>query len=172
MKKKPVKKGRQKITEKALTPKRQRIMEALLNPEHRLKTITEICNICQVTRETYYQAFNNPEFVKIYTAESKKLGVKALAPMVNSQIKSALRGDVQAAKLVMTYIGEYADRQIFPDKKGDPQPINPVSADSMSLMDAAARCAWLLRTALERKRKAEKDSKSKEVAKNDASKTP
>ena len=38
------------------TPKEELLLEALLNPENRTKTITEICEIAGCSRRTYYTA--------------------------------------------------------------------------------------------------------------------
>jgi hypothetical protein len=155
MKKKQAKKTPQNSTKYRPTAAEKKLLEVLLNPEHRLKSVTEICGIAKIDRKTYYNSFDKPEFVTYFINKSKALIRKAHAGIINSCIRQALRGDATHAKLLLTMSGDYVDRHSFPDKHGEPQQIPPVVSTDMSLMDAAARTAWLLKTALDRKKAGE-----------------
>ena len=73
------------------TNKERKLLEVLLNPEHRLKNITEICTIAGVPRRAYYSAFAKPCFVNYYTKESRLLIKKSLGPIVNASVRAAVR---------------------------------------------------------------------------------
>jgi hypothetical protein len=147
--------GRRKLTEYRPTVAEQRVMEVLLNPDNRLKSVTEICQLANCSRQTYYNYFDKPEFVTYYINKSKALIKKAHAGIINSCIRQALRGDSAHAKLLLTMTGDYADRQVFPDKDGKPQPI----AGEVTIippLERSTRVAYLLGLGIERKKKAEK----------------
>jgi len=145
----------QKATKYIPSLAEQKLLEALLNPDNRLKSVTEICGIAKVDRKTYYRAFDKPEFVEYFTIQSKALIRKAHASIINSCIRQAIRGDSAHAKILLTMSGDYADRQIFPDKDGKPQPI----AGEVTIippLERSTRVAYLLGLGIERKKKAEK----------------
>ena len=106
-----------------MTVKERGLLETLLNPEHRLKPVEEICRISGCCKNVYYDAFKKDGFVKIYTTESKQLVSKALGPIINASIRQALRGDSAHTKILLSMEGVYADKHIFPDKEGNPQPV-------------------------------------------------
>lgn len=152
--------GKQKVTKYKPTIPQQRLLEVLLNPEHRLKSITEICNIAKVERMTYYRAFKNEDFCKYFDRESSALIRKAKASIINASIRAAQRGEAAHTKLLLTMTGDYADRTIFPDGKGKPQLINPQQSKvPMNYLEKATRVAFLLQKGIELKEKAEKDGK-------------
>ncbi|MNW61554.1 hypothetical protein D3C74_396230 [compost metagenome] len=53
------------------TRSEQALLEALLNPEHRIKSVTDVCKIAKVDRTTYYRAFAKPEFVEIMSIDEQ-----------------------------------------------------------------------------------------------------
>ncbi|MGP8153381.1 MAG: hypothetical protein ACLQBQ_04450 [Smithella sp.] len=155
-KKELIKKTPQKSTTYRPTVAEKRLLEVLLDPDHRLKSVTDICGVAKCDRHIYYTAFNKPAFVDYYTKESKALIKKAHSGIINASIRQALRGDAAHTKILLTMTGDYADRQVFPDKHGEPQQIAPPVSPDMPNMEAAARAAWLLGKALARKKEAEK----------------
>ena len=54
--------GLQCLTEYQPTVAEQKLLEILLSPEHRTKTVTDICKIANCSRPTYYDAMAKPEF--------------------------------------------------------------------------------------------------------------
>lgn len=150
---------KQKDTKYQPTLAQKKLLEVLLNPEHRLKTITEICNIADIERVTYYRSFENENFCKLFEKESKALIRKAKAAIINSSIRQAVRGDAAHTKLLLTMSGDYADRTIFPDGKGKPQSINPAPTVSLNFLERATRIAFILQKAIEYKKKVEESEK-------------
>lgn len=100
----------QNLTEYTPTAKEKDLLEVLLNPEHRMKSITDICKIANCSRQTYYESFNKPEFVKIYELKSKELVKQAVAPVINTFIREAQRGSFQHGKVLLEMAGMYAEK--------------------------------------------------------------
>jgi hypothetical protein len=148
-KKDSIKKTPQKSTEYRPTVAEKRLLEILLNPEHRLKSVTEICGLAKCDRHIYYTAFEKEAFLGYYTKQSKALIKKAHSGIINASIRAALRGDSAHTKILLSMTGDYAERKVFPDKNGDPQPITP-SVPAMTDMEAATRSAYLLSLAIAR----------------------
>ena len=55
--------------------------------------------------------------------------------------------------------GDYADRQVFPDKEGKPQTIGGGPTIILSPMELAAKVAYVLQAGIEAKKKAELEHK-------------
>jgi hypothetical protein len=158
-KKESIKKTPQKSTEYRPTVAEKRLLEILLNPEHRLKSVTEICGLAKCDRHIYYTAFEKEAFVDYYTKQSKALIKKAHSGIINASIRQALRGDFAHTKLLLTMTGDYADRQVFPDKEGKPQTIGGGPTIILSPMELAAKVAYVLQAGIEAKKKAELEHK-------------
>jgi len=101
----------QNVTEYELTPSEKKIIEALLNPENRMKKITDLCQTIGISRETYYKAFDKPGFVVKYKEMSKELVNKAVGPVINSFIKEASRGSFQHGKVILEMADMYREKQ-------------------------------------------------------------
>lgn len=161
-KNKPARKAPQKSTEYRPTLAEKKLLEVLLNPEHRLKTVTEICGMAGCDRHIYYDAFKKDGFCNLYDKESKALIRKAKASIIHASIRAAQRGDSAHTKLLLTMAGDYADRTIFPDKKGNPQPVGGTVNNNTILLnplEKATRIAFILQKAIEYKKKAEENEK-------------
>jgi hypothetical protein len=94
-----------------LTLSEEKLLEVLLNPENRMKSITDICDIAKCNRKTYYRAFAKQEFVDIYNAKSKELVKQAVASVVNTFIREAQRGSFQHGKVILEMAGLYTEKQ-------------------------------------------------------------
>ncbi|MDD3199342.1 MAG: hypothetical protein PHV95_09130 [Eubacteriales bacterium] len=98
------------LTEYKPTPKEESLLEVLTNPEHRMKTVTDICKIAKCDRSTYYDAFVKPGFIEIYKSRSKDLVGQAIAPVLNTFIREALRGSFQHGKVILEMADIYTER--------------------------------------------------------------
>jgi hypothetical protein len=103
-------KDEQSLTEYKPTEAEKRLLEVLLSPEHRLKTITDICKLAMCSRTIYYEAFKKPEFQAIYKAQSKALVDQAIAPVLNTFVREALRGSFQHGKVILEMAGLYSEK--------------------------------------------------------------
>jgi len=92
------------------TVKEMALLETLLNPEHRMKSITDICKIASCSRTCYYESFAKPEFRALYELKVKDLVKQAIAPVLNTFIKEALRGSFQHGKVILEMAGLYNEK--------------------------------------------------------------
>ena len=94
----------------ALTESEQKLLDILINPGYRMKSIKEICLIAQISRATYYRAFEKPEFQAIYKAQSRALVDQSIAPVLNTFVREALRGSFQHGKVILEMAGLYSEK--------------------------------------------------------------
>lgn len=97
----------QNFTNISLTEKGKNLLEVLINPENRMKSITDICKLAKCTRPVYYKAFLKPEFVEIYKQFSEELVKQSMAPVINAFIREAQRGSFQHGKVLLEMAGLY-----------------------------------------------------------------
>jgi hypothetical protein len=100
----------QRVTEYKPTEAEQKLLEVLLSPEHRMKSIKDICAIACISRMVYYRAFDKPEFKELYKSQSKALVDQAIAPVLNTFVREALRGSFQHGKVILEMAGLYSEK--------------------------------------------------------------
>ena len=93
-----------------LTKSEQALLEALLNPENRMKSVADICKVAKVDRSTYYRAFQKPEFVDAYNKQSLDLVKHNVASVLNTFVREAQRGSFQHGKVILEMAGLYAEK--------------------------------------------------------------
>ena len=101
---------RQNRTKYKPTEKEKALLEVLLNPDYRMKSITDICRIAKCARSTYYEAFSKPGFVDLYNQYSNDLIKQSVAPVINTFIREAQRGSFQHGKVILEMAGMYSDK--------------------------------------------------------------
>ncbi|OZV10782.1 hypothetical protein CIW83_18355 [Tissierella sp. P1] len=106
------------------TEKEKALLEVLINPENRMKSITDICKIAKCSRSTYYEAFSKPEFVEIYKQYSVDLVKQSVASVLNTFIREAQRGSFQHGKVLLEMAGVYTEKQQL-DHSGNINTNNP-----------------------------------------------
>lgn len=89
----------------------KRLLEVLLNPENLGKSVTELCNLAEVSRNKYYDAMKKEEFVREVSETSQKLVMAKIGDVVNATYKYALaeRGH-QDRKMLLTMAGIHVER--------------------------------------------------------------
>jgi hypothetical protein len=100
----------QSITEYTPTEGEKRLLDVLLNPEYRTKSITDICKIAACSRFLYYDSFKKPGFQELYKAQSKALVDQSIAPVLNTFVREALRGSFQHGKVILEMAGLYSEK--------------------------------------------------------------
>ena len=93
------------------TPAEEKLLETLLNPANRHKSVTEVCGIAGIDRKTHYNAFRKRGFVDLFKSESKALVAHGLAAMVNTFIREGIRGSFQHGKVILEMGGIYSERR-------------------------------------------------------------
>jgi hypothetical protein len=100
----------QNLTDYKPTEKEKNLLEVLLNPENRMKSITDICKLAKCTRPVYYEAFTKDGFVELYKRSSQDLVKQSVAPVLNTFIREAKRGSFQHGKVLLEMAGVYSDK--------------------------------------------------------------
>lgn len=108
------------FTDSRLTEKEKNLLEVLMNPENRMKSITDICKLAKCTRPVYYEAFSKPEFVEIYKQYSVDLVKQSVASVINTFIREAQRGSFQHGKVILEMAGMYSDKLEITGKISNP----------------------------------------------------
>src|SRR5699024_4956498 len=101
----------QNFTEYKPTEKEKALLEVLINPENRMKSITDICKLAKCSRPIYYEAFSKPGFVEIYKQYSIDMVKQSVASVLNTFIKEAQRGSFQHGKVLLEMAGVYTEKQ-------------------------------------------------------------
>lgn len=102
---------KQNSTNYELTEKEKALLEILINPDYRMKSITDICKAAKCSRNIYYNAFSKPEFVEIYKQKSMDMVKQSVAPVLNTFIREAQRGSFQHGKVLLEMAGIYIEKQ-------------------------------------------------------------
>lgn len=100
----------QTVTEYMPTQAEQKLLEVLISPEHRMKSITDICKAACCSRVLYYSAFKKPEFKALYKTLSRELVDQSIAPVLNTFVREALRGSFQHGKVILEMAGLYSEK--------------------------------------------------------------
>jgi hypothetical protein len=99
----------QNLTDYKPTEKEKNLLEVLLNPENRMKSITDICKLAKCSRPIYYEAFSKPGFVALYRQMSMNLVKQSVGPVLNTFIREAQRGSFQHGKVILEMAGVYSE---------------------------------------------------------------
>lgn len=139
--------NKQNSTEYKLTQKEENLIETMLDPSNRMKSITEICKLANCSRAIYYDAFAKPEFVAIYKERSIALAEKYLGSVMNAFVREAARGSYQHGKVLLEMAGAYKEtsRKELTGKDGDPMEVSVTSRTAALSKDEIAALANQLR---------------------------
>jgi hypothetical protein len=106
-----MKKEERKLTEYAPSKTELRLLEVLINPASRLRTVTEICKLAKIARQTYYEIFKRPEFCALYRSLSLDIIKRNTGPLVNTLIREANRGSAQHLKMALEMAYMYVEKR-------------------------------------------------------------
>ena len=96
--------------EQRFTALRVRLMEALLDPNNRLKNVTELCAMLDIDRSTYYRAMDDPAFAGELKRRSIDLARYHLPQVLNTFVREAERGSFQHGKVLLEMAGAYTEK--------------------------------------------------------------
>jgi hypothetical protein len=125
----------QNVTEKRLTPTEKRLIEALLDPNNRFKSITEICDTAKCSRNTYYRAFNKPHFREEYKRQAAALSERHLGQVMNAFVREATRGSFQHGRVLLEMAGVYTEKSKHEHSGPDGGPIQWVDLVKLAKSD-------------------------------------
>lgn len=101
---------KQNSTDYEPTEKEKNLLEVLLNPDYRMKSITDICKAAKCSRNIYYDAFGKPGFIDLYKKQSVDLVKRAVASIINTFIREAQRGSFPHGKVLLEMAGLYTEK--------------------------------------------------------------
>jgi hypothetical protein len=93
------------------TPKEQDLLNILLDPFHRMSSITKICEMAKVSRHTYYVMYRKPEFQAYYRAMLIETVKQYGGQLVNIGIREARKGSFPHWKVLMEMGGLYNEKK-------------------------------------------------------------
>jgi hypothetical protein len=99
----------QNSTEYSPTLAEQKLIDVLLDPTNRLKSVTELCSLAGIDRGTYYNAFKKPEFADYVKQQSLELLKRAVPAGMNALLKEATRGSYPHLKMLLEMAGMYKE---------------------------------------------------------------
>lgn len=89
------------------TPNEQALLTVLLDPYHRMASVTRQCELAGVRRETYYRAFKNEAFVDYYREMLNGLIKAQGGQLINIGIREARKGSFPHWKVLLEMGGFY-----------------------------------------------------------------
>ncbi|MBC9722231.1 MAG: hypothetical protein H9W82_13310 [Lactobacillus sp.] len=94
------------------TPAEKRLLDVLLDVENVGKTVKELCNLAEISRNKYYESMKKEEFVELVNGISMSLIKGKASAVLNATFKYALeeKGH-QDRKMILTMAGLYTDKQ-------------------------------------------------------------
>lgn len=93
------------------TLKEQDLLNILLDPFHRMSSITKICEMAGVSRQTYHNMFRKPEFQAFYRAALLETVKQYGGQLVNIGIREARKGSFPHWKVLMEMGGLYNEKR-------------------------------------------------------------
>lgn len=95
-----------------LTAAGKKLFKVLIDPEHLGKNVDELCQIADVSRDTYYRLMKDQRFVHLVSDTSKEMVMAKIGNVLSATYKYSQeeRGH-QDRKMLLTMAGLYSDKQ-------------------------------------------------------------
>ena len=95
-----------------MTAAGKKLFQVLIDPQHLGKNVDELCQIADVSRDTYYRLMKDDRFTQEVTNTSKQLVMAKIGDVINATYENAIgeRGH-QDRKMLLTMAGLYTDKQ-------------------------------------------------------------
>jgi hypothetical protein len=136
------------VTQSELTKAEIRLIDTLIDPNNRLKTVQQICDISRCKPRTYYRAFEKEYFIQELQRRSRQIAVRHVGQTMAAFVREAQRGSYQHGKVILEMSGVYTERKEVTGKNG-----GPIQVDDVGLTDEerAQRIATILDAARARR---------------------
>jgi len=92
-------------TEYRPTVAEKKLLEVMLNPLNRHKSVTDICDMAECNRKAYYRAFEKPDFEAHFKHESKRIADRSVAAVINAFVKQAVAGSHKHGVTILEMAG-------------------------------------------------------------------
>ena len=95
-----------------MTSAGKKLFQVLIDPQYLGKNVDELCQIADVSRDTYYRLMKDERFTQEVTNTSKQLVMGKIGDVINATYENAIgeRGH-QDRKLLLTMAGLYTEKQ-------------------------------------------------------------
>lgn len=97
-------------TMEQLTFARKKLLDAMLDPANRMKSIIKLCEIADISRGVYYKAMKDPAFVAELKERSLEVVIGFIPSSINALGKKAASGDIKAISIVLEMAGMHSNR--------------------------------------------------------------
>lgn len=101
-----------KSNEYKLTKAGKKLFEVLINPQYFDKNVEQLCEIADISKNTYYRLMKEDEFVSLVSETSKEMVMNKVGNVMNATYKYALteKGH-QDRKMLLQMANLYVDKQ-------------------------------------------------------------
>lgn len=95
-----------------MTAAGKKLFQVLIDPQYLGRNVDELCQIADVSRDTYYRLMKDERFTREVTETSRQLVMAKIGDVINATYENAIgeRGH-QDRKMLLTMAGLYADKQ-------------------------------------------------------------
>ena len=83
------------------------LIKVISQPEARLMTVTDICKVANISRDSYYRLFRQQDFINAYYEACRVTSIQAAMPAMQALSAQAAGGDVAACKAMLELNGLY-----------------------------------------------------------------
>jgi len=146
----------QNLTKWRPTKAQERLLEIVLDPSNRMKSVKEICDLADVSRQTYYDAYRDENFVEYALLEAKKVAARYAVQVMGAFVNEAKRGSYQHGLVILDMAGMYAPKQRTELTGKDGGPISLQGILPKDEVEAQLRAMGLLPPAPEAEKDKEK----------------
>lgn len=94
------------------TAAEKRLLEVLINPAYLGKSVTELCNLAEISRNKYYDAMKKKDFQSLVADTTQDLIKGKIGDVLNATYKYSLTAKGhQDRKVLLTMAGLYVDKK-------------------------------------------------------------
>lgn len=94
------------------TQNEQRLLDIMLDPFHRMSSVTRQCELAGVSRMAYYRALQNPDFMRYYRDALYDLIKANAGQLINIGIREARKGSFPHWKVLLEMGGLHNDKKV------------------------------------------------------------
>lgn len=99
------------VVKPAITEGEKRLLEVRSNPENRLLSIKDQCDMANISTKTYQRAVRKKEYLQAEREACSEIIQKELIPIVHTFINEAKNGSFQHGKVILEMGDLYTEKQ-------------------------------------------------------------
>lgn len=90
-----------------LTKSERKLLITLCEPRVAEMNVDQICELADISRDTYYRAYKNPLFVEMQSKLALSIIKQSMAPLIHTGIKQAQKGSFFHWKALLEMVSAY-----------------------------------------------------------------